>query len=153
MRPPITILVVLVLLTLSLWDVFSLVRHTPRHARRSALVNSPTLRLLAASAFGFAVLGATFGVMWIAQHGEEPCAPDCAFSEGSWLPVVFIGFPAAALAMLCLVAGGVCASFQLRRRRSGHPDARPAGRAPRGAWFARFAVEVEVTRRLRTVSA
>ena len=119
MRPPITILVVLFLLALSLWDVFSLVRHTPRGWRRSALLRSPTLRLFAASVFGFAVLGASFGVMSIAQHGEEPCAPDCAFSDGSWLPVVFIGLPAAALAMLCLVAGGVCASFQLRRRRSG----------------------------------
>ena len=62
MRPPITILVALVLLALSLWDVFSLIRQTPRGSRRGALLKSPTLRLLAASAIGFAVLGATFGV-------------------------------------------------------------------------------------------
>ena len=117
MRPLITILVAVVLLALSLGDVVSLIRQTPRGSRRSALLESPTLRLLAASAIGFAVLGATFGVMWIAQHGEEPCAPDCAFQDGSWLPVVFIGLPAAILAMICLVASGICASFQVRRRR------------------------------------
>jgi hypothetical protein len=58
--------------------------------------------------------------VWRMKHGEEPCAPNCAFQDGSWLPVVFIGLPAASLAMTCLVAGGICgrSSFGVGARAS-----------------------------------